>query len=139
MLGQERLISARGIQQGDPLGPLLFSLALQPILADLAARSGPDKLDLVFSYLDDAVLAGDKGAVARAVVALQEAASRIGLRLNASKCEFAPACGNINSIPPDFRPRGFAVRENNCLKLLGAPVGEVSFCNMVTQKRSDKG
>ena len=43
------------VQQGNPLGPLLFALALQPVLVKNADIPG---LDLLFSYLDDLVLAG---------------------------------------------------------------------------------
>ena len=52
------------MQQGDNLGPLLFSLALQPLLMKLNAlkqREG-GRLDIVVSYLDDVVIAGDCGA-----------------------------------------------------------------------------
>ena len=54
----EPLTSEAGVQQGDPLGPLLFSLAVQPALR--AVRSGPwdQQPELAFAYLDDVCLAG---------------------------------------------------------------------------------
>ena len=57
--GTTILQSACGVQQGDPLGPLLFAAALQPLAEEL--RSGP--LDLATFYLDDGVIAGDIDAV----------------------------------------------------------------------------
>ena len=36
-----------GVQQGDPIGPLLFALALQPVLVQLSDIPG---LDLSFSF-----------------------------------------------------------------------------------------
>ena len=42
-----------GVQQGDPIGPLLFALALQPVVIKLGNIPG---LDISFSYL--AVAAG---------------------------------------------------------------------------------
>eukprot|EP00660_Eupelagonema_oceanica_P019806 gene19806-biopygen19481 len=63
------LFSEEGVQQGDPLGPLLFALALQPLVRKLAARgvAGAGSLDLVEFYLDDGVLAGPVDAVADAL------------------------------------------------------------------------
>ena len=65
-----------GVQQGDPLGPLFFSLALQPLLLELGEIPG---LDISFSFLDDLVLAGTQLAVARGIPLLEASARRVGL------------------------------------------------------------
>lgn len=61
--GGSVLQSAGGVQQGDPLGPLLFAAAVQPLATQLQQSS----LDLATFYLDDGILAGDVGAVASAL------------------------------------------------------------------------
>ena len=81
--GSSALQSAAGVQQGDPLGPLLFSAALHPLAAEL--RAGP--LDIAVFYLDDGVVAGDVAAVGAALKHIERRAAAIGLRLNLSKCE----------------------------------------------------
>ena len=52
------LSSEAGIQQGDPLGPLLFSLALQPCLLAVQSAPADQKPDLCLAYLDGVCLAG---------------------------------------------------------------------------------
>ena len=47
--GTFNLLSQVGPQQGDPLGPLLFCLPLQPILAEMSSP-------LTLGYLDDLTL-----------------------------------------------------------------------------------
>ena len=61
--GDRVLHSSTGIPQGDPLRPLLFSVALQPLAR--ALRNG--SLDLAVHFLDDGVLAGDMAAVGTAL------------------------------------------------------------------------
>ena len=75
-----RLWSCRGVQQGDPLGPLLFALAVDPV-----AQSLQSPMNVWF--LDDATLAGPASTVARDIERATSALSDIGLTVNESKCE----------------------------------------------------
>jgi len=47
--GQQTIESQEGVQQGDPMGPLLFSLVVHRLLTSLCS-------DLVLGYLDDFTL-----------------------------------------------------------------------------------
>ena len=60
--GPNTISSESGVQQGDPLGPLFFSLALQPLLLEMQNARSDQGLELVYSYLDDLVLAGEQKA-----------------------------------------------------------------------------
>jgi hypothetical protein len=56
------LYSAPGVQQGDPLGPLIFSLGIRQLLDDLASTLGPERL--ILAYLDDIyILSNDPNAL----------------------------------------------------------------------------
>ena len=92
------------MQQGDPLGPLFFSLALQPLLFQLNEGRTEEGLQLVFSYLDDLVLAGEQQAVAEAFHHFKGAALDIGLEFNNSKCEIIPTAGLNCSLKQRFLP-----------------------------------
>jgi len=78
--GNHIVSSSEGPQQGDPLGPLLFSISIQPILEKL-------KCELVIGYLDDITIGGKVEHVATDIETTVMEATRMGLVLNASKCE----------------------------------------------------
>ena len=78
--GDEIIPSNHGVQQGDPLGPMLFCLVV-----DQLAKSLESPLNLW--YLDDATLGGSPESVLEDFVTVMEKADELGLELNASKCE----------------------------------------------------
>ena len=74
-LGSGTIPSEKDVQQGDPIGTLLFSLAMQPLLFDINKGCADQALNLVYSNLDDLILAGEQHAVAGAFHYLKLAAS----------------------------------------------------------------
>ena len=138
--GTSTLDPASGVQQGDPLGPLLFAAALQPLAEEL--RHGP--LDFATFYLDDGVLAGSAASVAAALSHVQMRAQDLGLTLNLAKCEVI-AAGQTPDAPlaalfpsklllnADGSPR---ILRN--FELLGAALGDADHVTAATTKRVAK-
>ena len=105
------LESAEGIQQGDPLGPLCFSLCLQGLISRLSSAFN-------VWYLDDGTLAGNPSTVKSDFEKLIQEQDSLGLRVNIKKCElsvlgldsaknntvtssFVNSFPNINIVPVD--------------------------------------
>ena len=124
-----------GVQQGDPLGPLLFALALQPVLVEVGNIPG---LDLSFSYLDDLVLAGEQSVVVVGITLLKNSAVNLGLRLNMSKCELVPAVPGGEGINWSLFDQNMPRKLDGCFKLLGAPIGSKEYAQSLTNKRATK-
>ena len=76
-----QVTSSTGVQQGDPCGPLLFSLGIHPLLRQLSA------LDInVRFYLDDGILYGKPESLAEALDLINAFGVKTNLVLNVSKC-----------------------------------------------------
>ena len=138
------MASQAGVQQGDPLGPLFFSLAVHSVLEELATDRA---LDLKAFYLDDGFLAGPAAAVASALATLQLRCPALGLNLNLGKCELVIPCGrapeNLATLFPaplltDAETGACRLVLDRGFKLLGAPIGDKTFCEAFTQRRASK-
>ena len=77
------VMSQTGVRQGDPMGPLLFALALQGPLQVIAAQH-PDSRPI--AYADDTSLQGTPDQVVAAFRALTAEGAKIGLTARPDKC-----------------------------------------------------
>ena len=72
---ESTLQSAIRVQQGDPLGPALFSLAIQTVVSTLCSS-------LNIWYLDDGTIGGEPHEVAKDLKSIIDISPSLGLELN---------------------------------------------------------
>ena len=110
----QQVASSEGVQQGDPLGPLLFCLALDKSLKGA-------QCEFTSGYLDDVGLGETVPRLIDRIRGLEAEAKKIGLRLNHAKCEIfglnltyrtAWAASGLN----------FIIRPTEEATLLGSPI-----------------
>ena len=85
-LGKDIIHSCCGVQQGDPLGPLGFSLTLHPIVERIKAEV--PSLALNAWYLDDGTLVGPPEGLSAALDIVERDGPSVGLHLNRGKVPF---------------------------------------------------
>ena len=78
--GDHIIESSEGIQQGDPFGPALFALSVDPIAKDMRSEFN-------VWYLDDACIAGDRDTVLHDLENMVTKLGELGLSVNSNKCE----------------------------------------------------
>src|SRR5215469_14295172 len=93
--GDHVVMSSEGVQQGDPLGHLLFCAAVQPLLTGCNS-------ELKVGYLDDFTIGGKSDRVVFDVEWINSHSAELGLKLNEQKCELI-AKDNHLDIPPQLR------------------------------------
>ncbi|GJV82364.1 hypothetical protein Tco_1522262 [Tanacetum coccineum] len=82
--GEHSMWSCQGVQQGDPLGPPLFSLVLHPLICKIRYSFN---LCLRAWYLDDGTIVGDTLVVGKVLELITKDGPRYGLHLNVDKTE----------------------------------------------------
>ena len=115
--GDQVIQSAEGVQQGDPLGSLLFCMTIQPVVLNFRSEFR------VF-YLDDGTLGGPVQDVLFDLQQVEAEATTLGLQLNRNKteliCDDGDVCDEVLSAVPGLR-----VINRGQATLLGSPIGSI--------------
>ena len=129
---QHRILQAEGGEQGDPLMPLLFSLAIHDPLAEAQRECGPQ--EHLFAFLDDVYATSDVPDRTRTLYDSlgTKLHAQAGIRLHTGKtrvwnrASLCPA-GVVELGPEVWNPEG--------VKILGTPLGSQRFIQEVADKR----
>ena len=123
--------SEEGVHQGDPLGPVLFAMAIHPVSTKIQKSHSQVR---VLAYLDDVFLLGGAKSVLAAFYDLKETFSTINLFIADKKCK-------IFSQSSSTAVEGFEEIPVSCERalFLGSPIGSMSFvtssCATIAQSK----
>jgi len=127
--GDYTISSEEGAQQGDPLGPLYFCMAINKLLQSASS-------DFVCAYLDDLTLGGEAVGVIADVKNIEKSAASIGLELNHAKSEVigaSPATKDLLSAAS----LSFKDTDKTQASLLGAPLYAEGVDSALQAKNDD--
>ena len=124
--GDHTISSSEGVQQGDPLGPLLFCLVIQPTLQQLQS-------EFKAAYLDDITIAGNPSQVVEDILHIKNQADKIGVELNLAKCELiSPSQTSKETILQSFS--GIQITPPEQATLLGTTLHESMLGPMINKE-----
>jgi ubiquitin carboxyl-terminal hydrolase 44/49 len=133
--GSDMIYATSGVQQGDPLGPLLFSLVLHPLLEKLKS----DFSLRTVAFLDDVTLHGPAENVNQALSWLSSVGPNSGLHVSASKTVVWSPSGSLRAFQDRGMFSGFQCSSEAGVELLGGAVSQSQvFIGEVVEKRVGK-
>ena len=125
--GENIILSSEGVQQGDPLGPLLFCLAIHDMVQQLCS-------ELNVFYLDDGTLGGTLDDVLQDLSTVQRAARELGLKLNCKKSEMICEDTTTRKVILSAVP-GVCEVDRDQATMLGSPIGnDISIQSAIQAK-----
>ena len=122
-----------GGEQGDPLMPLLFSLAIHNALAEVSEGMLPT--ELLFAFLDDVYVVSNPDRTRPLYDLLGEKLAHAGIRLHAGKTRM---WNKASERPPNIDDLGDEVWNPEGIKVLGTPVGSDAFVLRATASRLEE-
>ena len=115
------------MQQGDPLGPLLFCFTIHELISQLES-------DLCMFYLDDGTLGGNPEVVLQDLQLVEQGGAELGLSLNHKKSEVISrepmARETLLLAAPDL-----SVTDPDSASFLGSPIGDIRCINLAIQEK----
>ena len=119
--------SSEGVQQGDPLDPMLFCLTIHPTVEKLRS-------ELKVFYLDDGTLGDNLQDITRDLQLVEKEAAELGLQLNRSKsellCEDPTTRDQLLKVVPGLQVIGM-----DQVEILGSPVGSMTSVDVVINEK----